>query len=179
MTFTLPTRPAEPLVKKTDGRPEWDDYFMAFAEVASRRGTCLRLKVGAVIIVDKQVVATGYNGASAGMAHCLDDGCDMEAGHCVRTVHAEMNALCQAAQRGVSVKGATIYTTASPCWECFRVLVNAGIHTFVFAMEYRPGASSERIRNACKQDWRLVVRQHAMSAPLAAPIPSGSIAGVT
>ena len=87
-------------------RPEWDDYFMGFALAAARRATCDRQHVGAVIVVDKQVVATGYNGSVRGMPHCHEVGHDMESGHCVRTIHAEMNALAQAARRGVAVAGA-------------------------------------------------------------------------
>lgn len=118
-------------------RLTWDAYFMAFAKVASLRATCDRKHVGAVVVVKKQVVATGYNGSVRDMAHCDDVGHDMEAGHCVRTIHAEMNALAQAARRGVAIEGASIYTTTSPCWGCFRVLVNAGIETFVYGDRYR------------------------------------------
>lgn len=118
-------------------RPNWDSYFMGFADAARVRATCDRKKVGAVIVVQRQVVATGYNGSIRGMPHCDDAGHDMVAGHCVRTIHAEMNALAQAARRGVAVEGGEIYTTTSPCWGCFRVLVNAGIGTFVYGDKYR------------------------------------------
>lgn len=124
-------------MEESMGRPGWDEYFLGFARAASRRATCDRLHVGAVIVVDKQVVATGYNGSIRGMPHCDDVGHDMVDGHCVRTVHAEMNALAQAARRGVAVDGASIYVTANPCWLCFRVLVNAGIVEFVFEQPYR------------------------------------------
>src|SRR3954465_7209517 len=97
-------------------RPAWDEYFMGFAIAASRRATCDRKHVGAVVVVDKQVVATGYNGSVRGMPHCDDAGHDMISGHCVRTIHAEMNAMSQAASRGVAIEGSSIYTTASPCW---------------------------------------------------------------
>ncbi len=127
-------------------RPSWDQYFMEFAKAASLRATCDRQHVGAVVVVDKQVVATGYNGSVVGMPHCDDVGHDMLSGHCVRTIHAEMNALAQAARRGVAVGGAAIYTTASPCWDCFRVLVNAGIRQFVYAQAYRAEEHRARIQ---------------------------------
>jgi dCMP deaminase len=126
-------------------RPEWDEYFMGFAIAASHRATCDRKHVGAVIVVDKQVVATGYNGSVRGMPHCDEAGHDMEDGHCVRTIHAEMNALAQAASRGARIEGASIYTTASPCWACFRVLVNGGIRRYIYAEAYREDEHRRRI----------------------------------
>jgi dCMP deaminase len=127
-------------------RPDWDSYFMGFARAAQVRATCDRKKVGAVIVVNRQVVATGYNGSITGMPHCDDAGHDMRSGHCVRTIHAEMNALAQAARRGVAVEGSEIYTTTSPCWACFRVLVNAGVNTFVYGDRYRLDEDWERIQ---------------------------------
>lgn len=126
-------------------RPDWDTYFMGFAHAAAARATCDRKHVGAVIVVDGQVTATGYNGSVRGLAHCDDVGHDMVDGHCVRTIHAEMNALAQAARRGARVESAWIYTTASPCWACFRVLVNAGIQRFVYGEPYREGQHRSRI----------------------------------
>lgn len=136
--------------EKKATRPPWDEYFMGFAQAASRRATCDRKHVGAVIVVDKQVVATGYNGSVRGMPHCDEAGHDMEAGHCVRTIHAEMNAIAQAASRGVAVEGSSIYTTASPCWACFRVLVNAGIRRFIYAEGYREEEHQKRIGEVAK-----------------------------
>ena len=127
-------------------RPGWDVYFMGFAKAAAIRGTCDRKYVGAVIVIDKQAIATGYNGSIRDMPHCEDVGHDMEDGHCVRTIHAEMNAIAQAARRGMSVEGATIYSTASPCWACFRVLVNTGIRRFVYAEEYAAGGKDQMLR---------------------------------
>ncbi len=132
-------------------RPDWDEYFMGFARAAARRATCDRQHVGAVIVVEKQVVATGYNGSVRGMPHCDDVGHDMEGGHCVRTIHAEMNALAQAARRGVAVGGACIYTTASPCWACFRVLVNAGMSRFVYGAPYRAEEHRARITEVARK----------------------------
>lgn len=124
-------------------RPDWDHYFMGFAKAAAVRGTCDRKQVGAVIVADKQVVATGYNGSIVHSAHCDEAGHDMSNGRCVRTVHAEMNAIAQAARKGVATAGASIYTTAGPCWDCFRVLVNAGITRFIYAEEF--GTSNKEL----------------------------------
>lgn len=132
-------------------RPGWDNYFMSFAHAASTRGTCDRKHVGAVIVIERQVAATGYNGSVRGMAHCDDVGHDMVSNHCVRTIHAELNALAQAARRGVAVGGSTVYTTASPCWDCFRVLVNAGVQRFVYAEGYRAGEHQKRIQEVATQ----------------------------
>ena len=126
-------------------RPDWDPYFMGFARAAAARATCDRKQVGAVIVVDRQVAATGYNGSVRGMPHCDEVGHDMVDGHCVRTIHAEMNALAQGARRGLRLDGAWIYATASPCWACFRVLVNAGMQRFVFAEPYREDEHRARI----------------------------------
>lgn len=126
-------------------RPDWDHYFMKFAEAASVRATCDRKHVGAVIVVNRRVCATGYNGSVAGLPHCDDAGHDMVNSHCVRTVHAELNALAQAARHGVPIAGATVYTTASPCWDCFRVLVNAGIKRLVYQEPYRAEEHQARI----------------------------------
>lgn len=118
-------------------RTNWTDYFMNIAKQAATRASCDRKHVGCVLVVDKQLIATGYNGAIAGMENCDEIGHLMEDGHCVRTVHAEMNAVAQAAKRGVAIAGATAYVTASPCWPCFKVLVNAGVKRIVFAEFYR------------------------------------------
>ena len=118
-------------------RPSWDEYFMSIAVMVAARSTCPRKSVGAVLVKDNQILATGYNGSIRGMPHCTDVGCMMENGHCVATVHAEANALVQAARYGVSVDGATIYVTASPCWNCFKLLANAGIRRIVYGEFYR------------------------------------------
>jgi len=105
-------------------------------EVASR-ATCDRKHVGAVIVRDKSILATGYNGSVRGLGHCDDEGHLMEEGHCVRTVHAEANAIVQAAKNGMRIEGASIYVTASPCWGCFRLIANAGIVRICFGEFYR------------------------------------------
>ena len=105
-------------------------------EVASR-STCDRKHVGAVIVREKSILATGYNGSVRGLPHCDDEGHLMEDGHCVRTVHAEANAIVQAARNGMRIDGAGIYVTASPCWGCFRLIANAGLVKIVFGELYR------------------------------------------
>lgn len=105
-------------------------------EVASR-STCPRKHVGAVVVRDKTILATGYNGSVRGLPHCEEAGCMIEDGHCVRTIHAETNALIQAAKHGTRLEDAAIYVTASPCWNCFKFIANTGIQRIVFGEFYR------------------------------------------
>jgi dCMP deaminase len=119
------------------GRASWDEYFMNIAKEVASRATCDRKHVGAVIVRDKSILATGYNGSVRGLGHCDDEGHLMEDGHCVRTVHAEANAIVQAARNGMRIEGASITVTASPCWGCFRLIANAGIVRIVFGEFYR------------------------------------------
>ena len=118
-------------------RASWDEYFMNIARVVSTRSTCDRKFVGAVIVRDKSILATGYNGSIRGLPHCDEEGHLMEDGHCVRTVHAEANAIAQAARHGVRIADASIYVTASPCWGCFRLIANAGIARVHYGEFYR------------------------------------------
>ena len=118
-------------------RASWDEYFMRIAGEVASRATCDRKHVGAVIVRDKSILATGYNGSIRGLPHCSEEGHMMEEGHCVRTIHAEANAIIQAARNGVRIDGAVIYVTASPCWGCFRMIANAGIMRIVFGEFYR------------------------------------------
>ena len=110
---------------------------MNIAKEVATRSTCDRKHVGAVVVRDKSILATGYNGSVRGLAHCDDEGHLMEDGHCVRTVHAEANAIVQAARNGMRIDGASITVTASPCWGCFRLIANAGIVRIVFGEFYR------------------------------------------
>ena len=110
---------------------------MNIAREVATRSTCDRKFVGAVIVRDRSILATGYNGSIRGLPHCDDVGHLMEEGHCVRTVHAEANAIVQAASNGTRIDGAGIYVTASPCWGCFRLIANAGIKRIVFGELYR------------------------------------------
>jgi dCMP deaminase len=118
-------------------RASWDEYFMAIAREVATRSTCDRKHVGAVIVRDKMILTTGYNGSIRGLAHCDDDGHMMEDGHCVRTVHAETNAIVQGARNGVRLEGGHIYVTASPCFGCFKLIANAGLGRIVFGEFYR------------------------------------------
>ncbi len=120
-----------------DTRVSWDEYFMNIARVVATRATCDRKHVGAVIVRDRFILATGYNGSIPGLPHCDEVGHLMEEGHCVRTVHAEANTIIQAAKNGVAIEGATIYTTASPCWPCFKLIGNSGCRRIVFGEFYR------------------------------------------
>lgn len=117
-------------------RPSWDEYFMEIARLVATRATCPRRSVGAVIVLDKRILATGYNGAPTGLAHCTEVGCYIVAGHCIRALHAEQNAILQAALNGVSTRGATIYVTHQPCNHCAKMIINAGIQRVVFEGDY-------------------------------------------
>ncbi len=110
---------------------------MNIAQVVASRSTCPRKFVGAVIVRDRTILSTGYNGSIRGMPHCSEEGHMMENDHCVATIHAEANAIIQAAKNGVMIDGATIYVTASPCWNCFKQIANAGIRRIVFGEFYR------------------------------------------
>lgn len=110
---------------------------MDIAEVVATRATCDRKHVGAVIVRDKTLLSTGYNGSIRGLPHCDEAGHLMEDGHCVRTTHAEANAIVQAARNGVRIEGAGIYVSASPCWGCFRLIANAGITRICYGEFYR------------------------------------------
>jgi len=136
-------------------RPSWDAYFMEIAKLVSTRATCRRRSVGALIVRDKHIVATGYNGAPRGLPHCPPDGPDkdwpegcMRAGHCIRSLHAEQNALLQAAKIGVSCDGATMYVTCQPCNMCAKMIINAGIAKVIYEGEYPDEFSLELFRQS-------------------------------
>lgn len=120
-----------------DTRADWHTYFMSMARQASTRSTCDRKHVGAVIVRDRTILSTGYNGSIRGMPHCDEIGHEMENGHCVGTIHAEGNAIIQAARNGVNINGAEMYTTASPCWSCFKLIANSGIRRIYYGEFYR------------------------------------------
>ena len=115
----------------------WDRYFLDLAAQVSTRATCPRKHVGVVIVRDRNLVVSGYNGSISGTPRCADVGCLVENDHCVRVVHAEMNAIAQAAKNGARVAGATLYSTVFPCWPCFKVIANAGIVRIVYGETYR------------------------------------------
>lgn len=130
-------------------RTSWDDYFMKIAEQVATRATCDRKHVGAVIVLDRTIVSTGYNGSPRGMPHCDEVGHEMKdmggRQSCVRTVHGEANAIAQAARSGARVEGGTLYTTASPCYDCLKLIINSGIKRVVCKEFYssRYGMSAE------------------------------------
>jgi dCMP deaminase len=124
-------------------RASWDEYFMSIAQVVASRSTCPRKYVGAVIVRNRTILSTGYNGSIRGLPHCSDVGHMMEDGHCVATIHAEANAIIQAARNGVTIDGGTIYVTASPCWSCFKQIANAGISRICYGEFYRDRRSFE------------------------------------
>ena len=136
-------------------RPTWHQYFLTITRNVAERSTCTRAKVGAVIVRDKNILATGYNGAPAGMPHCLDVGClvytsktpsgEVEE-NCFRTIHAEINAIAQAAKNGASIRDADIYITHTPCIHCVKVLINTGIRRIFYEREYKRATIEELLR---------------------------------
>ena len=130
-------------------RPTIHRYFMDIAQVVSTRSTCDRKHVGSVIVRDKTILSTGYNGSPAGLPHCDDVGHIMEDGHCVATTHSEANAIIQAAKNGVSIDGASIYITAYPCWGCMKAIISSGIRKIYYMECYRPdkkvGAAADKL----------------------------------
>ncbi|HRZ26403.1 MAG TPA: cytidine/deoxycytidylate deaminase family protein [Spirochaetota bacterium] len=135
-------------------RPSWDDYFIEVAHAISKRATCDRGRSGCVIARDNQLLVTGYVGSPVGLPHCDDVGHQMKkvvhedghvTQHCVRTVHAEQNAICQAAKRGISIDGATLYCRMTPCRTCAMLIINSGIRRVVCEKRYHAGAESEEM----------------------------------
>ncbi len=129
-------------------RPSWDQYFLKLAMLASERATCPRMHCGCVIVRDKHVLATGYNGSLPGLPHCDEVGCLIVDGHCIRTNHAEMNAICHAARNGVSLNGATAYVTNMPCTTCAKALVSTGIRRVVIFSDYHAGQAEQFLGEA-------------------------------
>lgn len=133
-------------------RPSWDEYFMEVCEAIAKRATCDRGRSGCVIARDNQILATGYVGAPAGLPHCDELGHQLKrlvhedgavTTHCVRTVHAEQNAICQAARRGIGIQGATLYCRMTPCRSCAMMIINCGVTRVVCRRKYHDGAESE------------------------------------
>ena len=128
-------------------RRSWDEYFLAIAAEVATRSTCNRKHVGAVIVREKTILSTGYNGSIRGLPHCDEVGHLIEDGHCVRTIHAEVNAIVQAAKNGTRIEDAAIYVTASPCWNCFKCIANVGIRRIIFSEFYRDDRIFETAKN--------------------------------
>jgi len=137
-------------------RPSWDDYFMQVAGVVATRSTCLRRRVGAVLVLGKRILATGYNGAPAGVPHCSDAGClreqlgvpSGERHELCRGLHGEQNAMLQAARYGIRIEGATLYTTYVPCSMCAKMAINSGIVRIVAGLDYPDGLARELLEQA-------------------------------
>jgi dCMP deaminase len=136
-------------------RLSWDQYFMTITRQVAERSTCNRAKVGAVIVRDKNIIATGYNGSPAGMPHCTEVGCLIYESknpngeteeNCFRTIHAEINAIAQAAKNGGTIKGGAIYVTHTPCIHCFKVLVNTGVKQIYYERPYKLHTLDELLR---------------------------------
>lgn len=149
-----------------DKRPSWDTYFLEIAALVATRSTCLRRRVGAILVKDKRVLATGYNGAPSGLPHCAEAGCLRErlripAGErheMCRGSHAEQNVLAQAARYGTAVDGATLYCTNEPCAICTKLLINAGIKEIVFGAPY-PDELARELRGQALLEVRAVARE--------------------
>src|SRR4030042_226545 len=142
--------------KRLQKRPSWDEYFLEMAKLVSKRATCLRRRVGAVLVKDKRILATGYNGAPRGLKHCLDTGCmrqklkipSGERHELCRALHAEQNALIQASLYGISVKDSVLYSTNQPCVICAKMLINAGIKEIVIADGYPDKLAAQFLKEA-------------------------------
>ena len=137
-------------------RPSWDEYFLEMAGLVAKRSTCLRRSVGAVLVREKRILATGYNGAPSGLKHCIEIGClrqklkipSGERHELCRALHAEQNALIQASLHGISVKDATLYTTTQPCVICAKMLINAGIKEIVISRGYPDKLAMDFLKQA-------------------------------
>lgn len=135
-------------------RPSWDEYFMKITEMIGSRGSCDRGRAGCVITRDRRIVATGYVGSPSGLPHCDEVGHEMHtvthedgstSRHCIRTTHAEQNAICEAARMGISIDGGTLYCKMTPCYTCAKMIINAGIKKVVCAQDYHASARSKEI----------------------------------
>lgn len=135
-------------------RPNWDEYFMEIMDSVSKRATCDRGKAGCVIVKDKRILATGYVGSPAGCSHCDEVGHEMHevinydnstSKHCIRTAHAEQNAIATAARFGIALQGATLYCNMTPCYICSKIIINSGIERVVARNDYHKGERSKEV----------------------------------
>lgn len=137
-------------------RPSWDEYYMEMAEVVKKRSTCMRRQVGAIVVKDKRILASGYNGAPRGVKHCAEVGClreelNIPSGQrheLCRGLHAEQNVIIQAAVHGVKIEGATLYVTLQPCVLCSKMIINTGIERLVFKGNYPDELSMKMLQEA-------------------------------
>jgi len=146
-------------------RPTWDEYFIEICRMVGSRSTCDRGKTGAVIVRDKRIIATGYAGSPVGLAHCDEVGHEFKdtihadgsiSKHCVRTIHAEQNAIAQAAKFGTAVDGSTVYCTMTPCYVCAKILINAGVKRVVADRDYHVSEESKRVLKEAGIDFSIM-----------------------
>jgi dCMP deaminase len=146
-------------------RPSWDEYFMNIAELSGTRGTCDRGRSGCAIVRDKRILCTGYVGSPMGLNHCDEIGHEMHtvisedgttSRHCIRTSHAELNAIANAARLGVSLEGSTLYCHMTPCYTCAKIIINSGIKRVIAKMDYHAGQRSKKIFNEAGIDYELL-----------------------
>jgi dCMP deaminase len=159
-------------------RLSWDQYFLNITRQVAERSTCTRAKVGAVIVRERSMLASGYNGAPSGLPHCTEVGClvyqsqtpdgELEE-NCYRTIHAEINAIAQAAKNGVSIRDADIYVTHTPCIHCLKVLINTGIKRIFYDREYKLESVRELLGTADVQLHKIVSEETAEHSSLASP----------
>jgi dCMP deaminase len=150
------------MTEQKKSRPTWDEYFMEISRVVGRRATCDRGMIGVVIVKDKRILATGYVGSPVGMPHCDEVGHQMkkvthedgsETQHCMRTSHAEINAICNAARYGIAIDGATIYGKFEPCYTCAKAIINAGIRRVVCEKQYHAASDTRELFKLAKVDF--------------------------
>lgn len=144
------------IAETKESRPSWEEYFMQITHLVASRATCIRRKVGAILVKDKRILSTGYNGAPKNLAHCSQVGClrnklkipSGQRQEICRGLHAEQNAIIQAALYGINIKGATLYCTIQPCITCSKMLINAGIKKVIFQGEYPDPLAREMLKEA-------------------------------
>jgi dCMP deaminase len=145
-------------------KPDWDDYFLGIVGEVSKRATCNRGKSGCVVVKNRRILATGYVGSPSGTPHCDDVGHELKqmihqdgkvSNHCVRTIHAEQNAICQAARFGIKLEGATMYMTMTPCYTCAKMIINSGIKRVVAIRDYHASADTKAIFCAAGVEFEL------------------------
>ncbi len=164
----------KPQASPLDLRPTWDEYFLMLAKLAATRSSCLAFPVGAVIVKNKQVLATGYNGAPAGSPHCTTQGycypglssCDASKTLPSRAVHAEANAIAQAAKHGISTEGACIYVTLEPCLSCLKLVISAGIHEIYYETSFNSGEKA-LVRDSFIAEGLVTLKQIQLSETMA------------
>ncbi|MGK7930957.1 MAG: cytidine/deoxycytidylate deaminase family protein [Microcystaceae cyanobacterium] len=155
-------------------RPSWDEYFLMIAKLAATRSTCLAFPVGAVIVKDRQVLATGYNGSPSGTVHCTTQGfcypgldsCDQSSNLPSRAVHAEANAIAQAAKHGISTQGAAIYVTLEPCLSCLKLIISAGIREVFYETSFNKGEKA-LVRDSFIQDGLVTLKPIQLTPEIA------------